>query len=165
MEATVDVNSGESTGKAKARPKVTIFTDGGAAPNPGPGAWAAILRFGGKEKELFGGEPETTNNRMELTGVTRALEELKVPCDVTIVTDSEYVANAFRQKWLEKWKKNGWKTAAKEPVKNKDLWIALDAQVAKHHVTWEWCKGHAGHAENERCDELASVTRRKLYGR
>ena len=165
MDVSTDQIMSEATGKPKARPKVMVFTDGGAAPNPGPGAWAAILRFGDKEKELSGGEAETTNNRMELTGVTRALEGLKVPCDVTIVTDSEYVANAFRQKWLEKWKKNGWKTASKEPVKNKDLWIALDEQVARHHVKWEWCKGHSGHVENERCDELVGLTRRKLYGR
>lgn len=146
-----------------ARPTVTIFCDGGCKPNPGAGAWAAILRYGEKEKELSGGECLTTNNRMELTAVTRALEELKVPCDVRIVTDSEYLANAFRQKWIEKWKKNGWKTAAKEPVKNKDLWVELDALIAKHHVTWEWTKGHAGHAENERCDVLATETRMRLF--
>jgi len=148
----------------KSRPKVTIFCDGGSRPNPGPGAWAAILRSGGKEKEISGGEPETTNNRMELTAVTRALETLKVPCDVTVVTDSEYLANAFRQKWIDKWKRNGWKTASKDPVKNKDLWEALDALIARHHVTWEWCRGHSGHAENERCDELATETRRALFG-
>ena len=145
-------------------PKVTIFCDGGCRPNPGPGAWAAILRFGPKEKELSGGEAQTTNNRMELTAVTRALQELKVPCLVTIVTDSQYVANAFRQKWLANWKRNGWKSATKEPVKNKDLWEALDAQIQKHTVTWEWTRGHSGHPENERCDELATETRVKLFG-
>jgi len=150
--------------KTETRPSVTIFCDGGCKPNPGVGAWAAILRYGDKEKELTGGERETTNNRMELTAVTRALEELKVPCAVRIVTDSEYMANAFRQKWIDNWKRNGWKTAAKEPVKNKDLWISLDALIAKHQVTWEWTKGHAGHAENERCDELATETRMKLFG-
>jgi ribonuclease HI len=165
MESCADKTIGGPGGKVAARPRVMIFCDGGASPNPGPGAWAAILRHNGKDKELSGGEPETTNNRMELTAATRALQDLKAPCDVSVVTDSEYMANAFRQRWLEKWKKNGWKTAAKEPVKNQDLWITLDALVAKHHVTWEWCKGHAGHAENERCDELATATRRKLYGR
>lgn len=143
------------------RPKVTIFTDGGCSPNPGPGAWAAILRCPEKdlEKELSGYEAASTNNRMELTAVARALEHLKTACDVTVVTDSEYVANAFRQGWLAKWKRNGWKTASKEPVKNQDLWIVLDAQVARHAVTWEWTKGHAGHPENERCDQLVNEVR------
>ena len=147
------------------RPQVTIFCDGGSSPNPGAGAWAAILRSGTNEREISGGEPETTNNRMELTAATRALETLKTPCRVTIVTDSEYMANAFRQRWIEKWKRNGWKTAAKEPVKNKDLWLVLDQLIAQHEVTWEWCKGHSGHVENERCDELVGLTRRKLFGR
>ncbi len=150
--------------KSEARPNVVIFCDGGCKPNPGAGAWAAILRYGEKEKELTGGERETTNNRMELTAVTRALEELKVPCSVRIVTDSEYIANAFRQKWIDNWKRNGWKTASKEPVKNKELWVTLDALIAKHLVTWEWTRGHAGHPENERCDELATETRMKLFG-
>ena len=145
-------------------PRVTIFCDGGSKPNPGPGAWAAILRFGTKDKEFSGGERDTTNNRMELTAVTRALEQLKVPCEVTIVTDSEYLANAFRQHWIDKWKRNGWKTASKEPVKNQDLWVVLDALIGKHKVKWEWCRGHSGHAENERCDELATRTRVKLFG-
>jgi len=149
---------------AKAPPKVTIFCDGGCRPNPGPGAWAAILRYGEKEKELTGGEAQTTNNRMELTAVTRALEELKVPCLVTIVTDSEYVANAFRQKWIINWKRNGWKSSTKEPVKNRDLWEVLDALIQKHAVTWEWTRGHSGHPENERCDELATETRVKMFG-
>ncbi len=143
------------------RPKVTIFSDGGCRPNPGPGGWAAILRCPELElaKELSGREAGSTNNRMELTAVTRALETLKRPCDVVVVTDSEYMANAFRQGWLAKWKRNGWKTASKEPVKNQDLWIALDALVAQHTVRWEWTKGHAGHPENERCDELATQAR------
>ena len=145
-------------------PQVVIFCDGGCKPNPGPGAWAAILRYNEVEKELTGGEEETTNNRMELTAVTRALEALKVPCNVRIVTDSEYMANAFRQKWIDKWKRNGWKTASKEPVKNQDLWVTLDALIAKHKVTWEWTKGHAGHIENERCDVLATETRIKMFG-
>ena len=146
------------------RPSVTIFCDGGAAPNPGAGAWAAILRFKDTEKELSGGEEMTTNNRMEITALTRAMEALKVPCDVTVVTDSQYLADAFRQHWIEKWKRNGWKTASKQPVKNQDLWITLDALIAKHNVTWEWTRGHSGHVENERCDALVNETRRKLYG-
>ena len=148
----------------KALPPVTIFCDGGCCPNPGPGGWAAILRCGKVEKEFSGGEPRTTNNRMELTAVTRALEALTKPCQVRVVTDSEYLANAFRQNWIGKWKRNGWRTAAKDPVKNQDLWLALDALTAKHQVTWEWCRGHAGHPENERCDELATETRRRLFG-
>ena len=146
------------------RARVFIFSDGGCRPNPGPGGWAAILKCPEKklEKELSGAERQTTNNRMELTAVTRALEELKVPCDVTVVTDSEYIANAFRQKWLESWKRNGWKTSSKEPVKNQDLWRALDELVAKHCITWEWTRGHSGHPENERCDELATGARERL---
>ena len=148
----------------KKLPRVTIYCDGGCKPNPGPGAWAAILRSDTKEKELFGGEAQTTNNRMELTAVTRALETLKTRCDVTVVTDSEYLANAFRQKWIDKWKRNGWKSASKEPVKNQDLWVALDALIQQHQVQWEWCKGHAGHTENERCDVLATLTRQNMFG-
>ena len=146
------------------RPKVIIFCDGGSSPNPGPGAWAALLRAKGVEKEISGGERQTTNNRMELTAAIRALESLKVPCDVTIVTDSEYMANAFRQHWIDKWKRNGWKTSTKEPVKNKELWVVLDALTATHRVTWEWTRGHNGHVENERCDELVGETRRRLFG-
>jgi len=146
------------------RKRVTIFCDGGCRPNPGNGGWGAILRCGTIEKEFSGAEADTTNNRMELTAVTRALEALKEPCDVTIVTDSEYMANAFRQKWIDKWKKNGWKNAAKEPVKNKDLWVVLDALIATHVVTWEWTKGHAGHTENERCDVLATDARVAKFG-
>jgi ribonuclease HI len=149
----------------KTMPQVTIFCDGGCSPNPGAGGWAAILRCGGVEKEFSGGEAQTTNNRMELTAVTRALEALKEPCQVKVVTDSEYLANAFRQKWLEKWKRNGWKTSTKEPVKNQDLWVALDALAATHRITWEWCRGHSGHPENERCDEMVGEVRRKLFGR
>ncbi|GMV83223.1 MAG: ribonuclease H [Planctomycetota bacterium] len=141
--------------------RVTIFSDGGSKPNPGPGGWAAILKYPDKaaEKELSGYEAETTNNRMELTAVTRALQQLKRPCSVTVVTDSEYLANAFRQGWLAKWKRNGWKTASKEPVKNQDLWVALDALMSQHQVTWQWVRGHTGHPENERCDELATRAR------
>ena len=143
---------------------VHIYTDGGCRPNPGPGGWGAILKCPEKKllKELSGAEPGTTNNRMELTAVTRALQELKTPCDVTVVTDSEYLANAFRQRWLEKWKRNGWKTAGKEPVKNQDLWVALDELAARHRITWQWTRGHTGHPENERCDELATEAREGL---
>jgi ribonuclease HI len=101
---------------------------------------------------------------MELTAVTRALEQLKCACEVTIVTDSEYLANAFRQHWIDKWKRNGWKTSSKEPVKNQDLWVALDALISKHKVAWEWTRGHSGHPENERCDELATQARIKMFG-
>ena len=147
----------------EAMPKVQIFSDGGCKPNPGAGGWAAILRYAekGAEKDLTGYEADTTNTRMELTAVTRALEALKIPCDVTIVTDSQYLMNAFTQGWMTKWKRNGWKTAAKEPVKNQDLWIALDTQIARHKITWGWTKGHAGHAENERCDILATEARER----
>ena len=148
---------------SEALPKVEIYSDGGCQPNPGRGGWAAILRYPGTkaEKELSGYEADTTNNRMELTAVTRALEALKVPCEVHIVTDSQYLMNAFTQGWLAKWKKNGWKTASKEPVKNKDLWVALEALILKHKIVWEWTKGHAGHAENERCDILATEARER----
>jgi len=145
-------------------PTVTIFCDGGSKTNPGPGGWAAILRTKGKETEISGAEADTTNNRMELTALTRALQALKVKCNVTVVTDSEYVANAFRQKWIDKWKRNGWKTSTKEPVKNKDLWMALDELIQKHNVEWEWTRGHAGHPENERCDELATMARIAKFG-
>lgn len=140
---------------------VLIHTDGACLGNPGPGGWAAVLHHRGRERELSGGEPDTTNNRMELTAVARALEALKKPCDVTIVTDSQYLANAFRQGWLAKWKRNGWKTAAKEPVKNRDLWEQLDVLIATHAVRWEWTKGHAGHPENERCDRLVGEARER----
>lgn len=151
----------------KARPHVTIYSDGGSKPNPGPGGWAAILRCASpaREREISGYEPNTTNNRMELTAVAMALDTLKMPCDVVVVTDSQYLANAFRQGWLEKWKRNGWRTAGKEPVKNQDLWLILDAAIARHRVRWEWTRGHSGHEENERCDVLATEAReaRRVY--
>jgi len=147
----------------KTLPEVTVFSDGGCSPNPGPGGWAAILRCGKVERSISGAERETTNNRMELTAVTRALQALKKPCRVTVVTDSEYLANAFRQKWLEKWKRNGWRTASKEPVKNQDLWMVLDALALKHRITWQWCRGHSGHPENERCDQMVAAARYKLF--
>lgn len=134
--------------------KVDIWTDGACSGNPGPGGWGALLRYKGNEKELFGGENETTNNRMELTAAIEALKALKKPCEVDLTTDSQYVKGGITG-WIENWKKNGWKTAAKKPVKNADLWQALEDAVSRHKVSWHWIKGHAGHAENERADELA----------
>ncbi|MGE4373831.1 MAG: ribonuclease HI [Xanthobacter sp.] len=134
--------------------QVEIFTDGACSGNPGPGGWGAILRFGAHEKELKGGEAETTNNRMEMTASIRALDALKEPCSVDLHTDSEYLRNGVT-KWMHGWKRNGWRTAAKKPVKNQDLWEALDAALQRHDVRWHWVKGHAGHPENERADELA----------
>jgi ribonuclease HI len=134
---------------------VEIFTDGACKGNPGPGGWGALLRIGQHERELFGGEAHTTNNRMELTAVIRALEALKRPCRVEIYTDSEYVKNGITA-WLPTWKLRGWKTADRKPVKNVDLWQALDAAARRHDVRWHWVRGHAGHAENERADALAN---------
>ncbi len=133
---------------------VEIFTDGACSGNPGPGGWGAILRFNGTEKELSGGEAETTNNRMELLAAISALAALKEPCAVDLHTDSAYVKDGISG-WIEGWKRNGWKTAAKKPVKNAELWQALDEARKRHQVTWHWVKGHAGHPENERADELA----------
>ena len=134
---------------------VYLFTDGACKGNPGAGGWGALLRYGGHEKELFGGEAQTTNNRMELTAVLSGLKTLNRPCDVVICTDSQYVKNGM-ESWIHNWKKNGWKTAGRQPVKNADLWQQLDEQVARHRVRWQWVKGHAGHAENERADALAN---------
>jgi ribonuclease HI len=135
---------------------VEIFTDGACSGNPGPGGWGAILRHGDHVKELSGGEAETTNNRMELTAAIRALEALKEPCRVDLWTDSNYLRDGISG-WINGWKRNGWKTATKKPVKNVELWQALDEARAPHEVTWHWVKGHAGHAENERADELARM--------
>jgi ribonuclease HI len=134
---------------------VRIYTDGACKGNPGPGGWGALLRSGDHERELFGGEPETTNNRMELTAVIRALEALKRRSRVELYTDSEYVKNGITE-WLPNWKRRGWKTADRKPVKNADLWQALEAAAARHEVHWHWVRGHAGHAENERADALAN---------
>ena len=131
-----------------------IFTDGACSGNPGPGGWGALLRWKGKEKELYGGEAETTNNRMELMAAIRALEALKRPTRVAITTDSNYLRDGIT-KWIHGWKKNGWKTAAKKPVKNQDLWERLDRALQPHEVEWHWIKGHSGHPENERADALA----------
>jgi ribonuclease HI len=135
-------------------PRVEIFTDGACRGNPGPGGWAAILRSGGHEKEIFGGDPATTNNRMELMAAIKALEALKKRSHVTLYTDSRYVMDGLQQ-WLPRWKANGWKTADKKPVKNADLWRALDEAAQRHDIVWRWVEGHSGHAENERADLLA----------
>ncbi len=135
-------------------PLVEIWTDGACSGNPGPGGWGALLRFGSREKELNGGERETTNNRMELQAAIVALNALTRPCTVRLTTDSTYVRDGIT-KWLSAWKAKGWKTANKKPVKNQDLWQALDAAATRHTVTWAWTKGHAGQAENERADALA----------
>lgn len=134
--------------------RVAIWTDGACSGNPGPGGWGALLRFGNKEKELSGGEVLTTNNRMELQAAIEALNALTKPCDVDLYTDSQYVKGGITG-WMHGWKKNGWKTSAKKPVKNVELWKALDEAVTRHNVRWHWVKGHAGNEENERADELA----------
>ena len=135
--------------------KIQIITDGACSGNPGPGGWAAILRYNGHEKEIWGCEKHTTNNRMELTAAIEALSSLSEPCEAEVVTDSEYVKNGITT-WIHSWKKKGWLTAAKKPVVNQDLWQELDAQVARHKTTWVWTKGHASNKDNNRCDELAT---------
>lgn len=134
---------------------VEIYTDGACSGNPGPGGWGAVLRFMGREKELSGGEKDTTNNRMELTAVIVALSALKEPCEVKLTTDSKYVCESINQKWVYSWQKNGWRKADKKPALNVDLWEQLLPLLEKHTVRFVWVKGHAGHPENERCDELA----------
>ena len=135
--------------------KVEIFTDGACRGNPGPGGWGAILRYNGHEKELYGSAAETTNNRMELTAAIVALESLTRDCAVSLTTDSEYLRKGITE-WLEQWKKRGWRTAAKKPVKNMDLWQRLEVAIENHQVEWHWVKGHSGHDENERADQLAN---------
>lgn len=135
--------------------QVVLYTDGACKGNPGPGGWGTLMQYKGQEKELFGGEPDTTNNRMELMAVIAGLEALKRPCQVQVWLDSQYVKNGI-QTWIHGWKKNGWKTADKKPVKNVDLWQRLDAATQKHQIDWHWVKGHAGHAGNERADGLAN---------
>ena len=134
--------------------QVEIFTDGACSGNPGPGGWGVLLRWNGVTKELYGGEANTTNNRMELTAAIKALNALKEACEVDLYTDSVYVRNGISS-WIDSWKANNWKTSAKKPVKNAELWQQLDEARSRHKVSWHWVKGHAGHPENERCDELA----------
>ncbi len=134
--------------------KVTIYTDGACSGNPGPGGWGALLLYGEHEKELYGGEGETTNNRMELQAAIEALNALKRSCEIDLYTDSQYVKGGITG-WIHGWKKNGWKTSNKKPVKNAELWQALDYALKRHNVSWHWVKGHAGHEGNERADELA----------
>jgi ribonuclease HI len=134
--------------------QVTIHTDGGCSGNPGLGGWAAVLRYGDKSKEISGGEIATTNNRMELRAAIEALQALKEPCAVTLFTDSEYVRNGITG-WIHGWRRSGWRTKEKKPVKNADLWQQLDSETRRHTIEWKWLKGHAGHADNERCDVLA----------
>ncbi|MGY6627107.1 MAG: ribonuclease HI [Oceanicaulis sp.] len=142
---------------------VIIHTDGACSGNPGPGGWGALLEWNGAHKEISGAEPETTNNRMELMAAIVALETLKRPCRVRLVTDSTYVRDGVTR-WIRTWKSNGWKTSAKKPVKNVDLWKRLDAAAARHEIAWEWVKGHAGHPENERADALARTAIQTLTG-
>lgn len=134
---------------------IEIYTDGACKGNPGPGGWGALLRMNEHEKELYGGEADTTNNRMELMAAIMAMESLTRPCKVALTTDSQYVKNGINQ-WIDNWKKRGWKTADKKPVKNQDLWKRLDAALKDHEVEWHWVRGHTGHPENERADELAN---------
>ena len=138
---------------------ITLITDGACLGNPGPGGWACILRYNGHTKELCGSERRSTNNRMELTAVIQGLRALKEPCRVQVVTDSQYVKDGITQ-WIHDWKRRGWITTTRTPVKNQELWIALDEQVGRHQVRWEWVKGHAAHDDNNRCDELAGQAAR-----
>lgn len=135
--------------------EVEIFTDGACKGNPGPGGWGVVLRYKGQEKTLKGAEPDTTNNRMELTAALEGLKSLKRPCKVDLTTDSEYVRKGITE-WIHGWKQKGWRTASKQPVKNADLWQALDEATRQHEVKWHWVKGHSGHPENEKCDQLAN---------
>ena len=141
--------------------KVEIFTDGACKGNPGPGGWGAILRYGTTEKEIYGASRNTTNNIMELTAVIESLKNLNKPCELIITTDSKYVKIGITE-WIHNWKKNGWRTAAKKEVKNKELWIELDSLIQIHSISWYWVKGHSGHPENERADLLANVAIEEL---
>lgn len=143
---------------------VRIYSDGACSGNPGPGGWGAILQCDNPkaEKELSGAELNTTNNRMEMLGIIESVGLLKEPCDITIYTDSTYVADAFRKRWIDSWQKNGWRTAAKTPVKNEDLWRRMLEVLSAHSIKWEWVRGHAGHPENERADRLAVAAREAI---
>ena len=141
--------------------EVDLFTDGACSGNPGPGGWGAVLRYGDVEKEMSGGEPATTNNRMELMAAIMAIEAVKRPCEIHLHTDSEYLRQGITT-WIHSWKARGWKTADKKPVKNVDLWQRLELAIATHDVHWHWVKGHSGHIENERADELARLAIRQM---
>ena len=154
-QGRTEVPEAEAAGSGRSGKPVEIFTDGACKGNPGPGGWGALLRFGEHEKELFGGEAETTNNRMELMAVIQAMEALKRPCDVLLSVDSRYVQDGV-ESWMPRWKRNGWVTRERKPVKNQDLWQRLDRALQGHRVTWRWVKGHSGHPENERADRLAN---------
>jgi ribonuclease HI len=143
---------------------VVIHTDGACSGNPGPGGWGAILDYNGTRKEIYGGEKDTTNNRMELKAAIEALNALKRPCKIEMHVDSNYVKDGI-SKWIHGWKRNGWKTADKKPVKNEELWRALDEAIQRHEISWHWVKGHAGHPENERADELARMGIAEIRGR
>ncbi|NJM92311.1 MAG: ribonuclease HI [Rhodospirillaceae bacterium] len=150
-----------SPNKSAGKKRVEIFTDGACSGNPGPGGWGAILRHGGVEKELNGGEPATTNNRMEMMAAIMAIEAVKRPCEIHLHTDSEYLRQGITT-WIHSWKARGWKTADKKPVKNVDLWQRLERAIETHDVHWHWVKGHSGHVENERADELARLAIRQM---
>jgi len=157
--------AGEAESKAgQAMSAVEAWTDGACRGNPGPGGWGALLRAGGRERELKGGELLTTNNRMELMAAIMALEALKRPCSVDIYTDSQYVRGGITQ-WMAGWKRNGWRTSGRQAVKNQDLWMALDEAAARHEIRWHWVKGHSGHPENDRADALANEAIDELRGR
>ena len=149
------LDTGPDAAAAEAGQVVEIYTDGACKGNPGRGGWGALLRYGSVEKELCGGERDTTNNRMELMGVIASLEALKRPAQVRITTDSQYVKRGVTE-WMKGWKRNGWRTASKQPVKNRDLWERLDLALGGHRISWHWVRGHTGHAENERADRLAN---------
>jgi ribonuclease HI len=148
--------AGDEAAPATPKKPVVVYTDGACSGNPGPGGWGAILTMGAHRRELKGGDAKTTNNRMELMAAISALEALTQPCTVTLFTDSNYVKDGI-SKWIHGWKRNGWKTADKKPVKNAELWQRLETARGRHEVTWQWVKGHAGHPENERADELARM--------
>jgi len=147
--------------KAASKKIVEIFTDGACSGNPGPGGWGAILRYGGVEKEMNGGEPQTTNNRMELMAAIMAIEAVKRPCEIHLHTDSEYLRQGITT-WIHSWKARNWRTADKKPVKNVDLWQRLETAIETHDVHWHWVKGHSGHVENDRADELARLAIRQM---
>ena len=151
--------SGRDAAPDRPPKSATLITDGACIGNPGPGGWACILRHKNHQRELSGSDPHTTNNRMEMTAVIQGLRSLKEPCQVTVVTDSQYVKNGITS-WIYRWKRKGWKTQGGRPVLNQELWKALEEEVDRHEVEWEWVKGHAGHADNDRCDELATEAAR-----